>query len=207
MPDPQNSLKKEIIAIGKKLYALRLVSGRAGNLSAKSDKNSVFITATGTCLGELKPQDIIRVNLANKADIASKRLRVSSEFPLHWLIYQNFPAKVVLHCHPPLTNAYFAVYPKLKTLTLESKFYLGEIPVVKQKTLTITRPRQLIRALKKNKIAVVRNHGVVSIADNFEEALYLIEVLEETVKIAAVSALLKKGISGELDKTIRNYLR
>jgi ribulose-5-phosphate 4-epimerase/fuculose-1-phosphate aldolase len=207
MPNPQNSLKKEIIAIGKKLYALRLVSGRAGNLSARSGKINIFITARGTCLGELKPQDIIRVNLANKVDIARKRRQVSSEFPLHRLIYQNFTDKVVIHCHPPLTNAYFSIYPKLKTLTFESKFYLGEVPVVGQRTLTITRPREVIRALETNKIVVVKNHGVVSIADNFKEALYLIEVLEETVKIAAVAALLKKGISGKLDKAIRNYLR
>jgi len=207
MANSRNSLKKQIIAIGSKLYSLRLVTARAGNLSARVDKDNILITATGSCLGQLKSQHIIRVNLKNKTDIAAKRSFVSSEFPLHRLIYQNFPAKVVIHCHPPLTNAYFTVYPKLKTLTLESKFYLGEVPVVRQSSLTVTRPKEVVGALKNNKIVVLKNHGVVSIADNFKEALYLIEVLEETVKVAVVAALLKKGLSGKLNKTLKDYLR
>ncbi len=207
MPDPQKSLKKQIIAVGGKLYSLRLVSACAGNLSARAGRDNILITATGSCLGELRPKDIIRVNLGNTADIFRKRRLVSSEFPLHRLIYRTFPAKVVIHCHPPLTNAYFSVYPKLKTLTFESKFYLGEVPLVKQKTLTISRPGEIIRALKKNKIVIVKNHGVVSIGDNFKEALYLVEILEETVKIAGLAALFKRGIPGVMGKALRKYLK
>ncbi len=94
----EKTFKEEIIKIGKKLYDLRLVVARAGNLSARIDSENILITATGTSLGSLTPGDIIKVNLNNEADIKNKP--VTSEFPLHSLVYKNSPHKVIIHCHP-----------------------------------------------------------------------------------------------------------
>jgi len=204
MPDKTGVLKKEIVAIGRELYALRLVSGRAGNLSARLDKNHILITVTGTCLGALKYSDLIKADLNKESETKIKR--ASSEFPLHRLIYKNFPAKVAIHCHPPLTNAYFAIYPKLKNLTYESKLYLKRVPVVEQKGLTMTQPKLVIGALKTSNLVIVRNHGVVCIGDDFKEALYLIEVLEESVKVAALARLFKKKGCDDLDKALKMSL-
>lgn len=190
MPDKPKVLRKQIIDIGKQLCRLGLVSGRAGNLSARLDKNNLLITATGRALGNLKYPDILQVNLTKKKEAKAKP--VSSEFPLHSLIYRSFSSKVVIHCHPPLTNAYFCIYSSLKALTLETKFYLGEIPVVKQKTPTVTRPELVIKSLRKARLVVLKNHGVVSVGENFEEALSLIEALESAVRVVTVVRLLKK---------------
>jgi len=197
-------LKEEIVAIGRELYALRLVSSRAGNLSARLDADNILITATGTCLGALKYSDLIKADLNKESETKIKR--ASSEFPLHRLIYKNFPAKVAIHCHPPLTNAYFAIYTQLKNLTYESKFYLEKVPLVEQKGLTMTQPKLVIGALKTSNLVVVKNHGVVCIGDNFEEALYLIEVLEESVKVAALARLFKKKVCDDLDKALKMSL-
>ena len=149
-----------------------------------------MVTATGTSLGDLKNDDIIKVDLTKVADMKNKRL--TSEFPLHSLIYKNFPNKVIIHCHPTLINGYFAVFPELKALTFETKLYLGNVPVVEQDTPAITKLEPVIEALKISNLVVIKNHGVVAIADNFSDALYLIEALEEAVKIASVARLLKK---------------
>ena len=197
----EKTLKDEIIKTGKKLYQVRLFAGRAGNLSARLDKGHILITATGSCLGELKDKDIIKADINGKS--TAKNKGVSSEFPLHRLIYKNFPAERIIHCHPPLTNAYFAVYTSLKELTLETKFYLGNIPVVNLNTPTITKPELVVGALKTNKLVVIRNHGVVAVGKNFKEALSLIETLENSVKVAAVARLFKKNILGELDTRLK----
>jgi len=195
------ALKKEIIKIGKKLYDLRLVVARAGNLSARLDNDNILVTKSGTSLGSLTLNDIIKVGLSN---IENKP--VTSEFPLHSLVYKNFPHKVIIHCHPPLVNAYFALYSDLKTLTFETKLYLGNIPVVAQDTPAITKPELVIDALKINNLVVIKNHGVVSIADKFSDALYLIESLEEAVKTASVARLFKKEILDDLDQELKNDL-
>lgn len=197
--------KKQIIAVGKKLAESRLVCACSGNLSVRLDAGNILITATGTELGNLKYSDIIKVNLAKRVSAGVKK-QPSSELSMHRLIYQNFPCRAVIHCHPPLANAYFAVSPKLRVLTFETQFYLKEVPVVKQKGVNVTCLEAVIRALKNNRIVVVKNHGVFSIADNFPQALKPILILEEAVKVAAVARLFKKKSLDKIDREIKKCL-
>ena len=200
----EKSIRDEIANIGKKLYELRLVVGRSGNLSARLDENTILITATGSSLGNLSPDEIIKVDLKDEEDLKNKRL--TTEFPLHRMVYENFPHKNIIHCHPTLINAYFAVCPELKTLTFESKLYLGNIPVVEQETPAISKPELIIEALKASNLVVAKNHGVVSVADKFSDCLYFIETLEEAVKVAATARLFKKDVLDDLDKALKENL-
>lgn len=198
----EKRLKEEIIDIGRKLYMSRLVTARAGNLSARLDSENILITATGTSLSSLNEDDIIKININYDA----KNIRLSTEYPLHHLIHRNFQNKTVIHCHPPLINGYFAVYKHLKPLTFETKLYLGDVPVVEQETPSITNPELVIDALKTNNLTVIKNHGVVVIADKFQDGLYLIENLEEAVRVAAVARLFKKEALDDLDKELKKDL-
>lgn len=198
------NLKSQIIKIGKRLYHTGLTVAKSGNISCRIDNENILITATGTFLGDLKPDDIVKVNLATGKSEAD--IKPSSELPLHSLVYKNFPAKVVVHAHPPLINGYFAVAKNIKPLTFETKFYLGQVPVVEQDTPTVTKPEQVIDALKTNNLAVLKNHGVVSIAENPEAALSLIEALEEAVRTAAVARIFDKGILDDLDSALKETL-
>jgi len=197
-------LKKEIIEIGKRLSVLRLVAGRSGNLSVRLDGTNILVTATQTALGDLKAKDILKVDLTNESDLKDKH--VTTEFPLHSLIYKNFPHKAVVHCHPMLINAYFAVYSDIKALTFETKLYLGNVPVVEQDTPAVTKPELVIEALKTSNLVVLKNHGAVAVADNLKDALYLIETLEEAVRTCAVARLFKKDILDDLDKELKGAL-
>lgn len=200
----ERQLRNEIIDIGKKLYQLRLVAARAGNLSARLDQDNILITATGTALGNLRNEDILKIDLANPQDLKNKRL--STEFPLHNLIYKNFKHHVVIHCHPALVNGYFAVYSDIKPLTFETKLYLGNVPVVAQETPAVTKPELVIEALKLNNLVVLKNHGVVSVSDDFKSALYLIEELEEAIRTVALARIFKKEVLDELDKELKTTL-
>ncbi|MCK4912087.1 MAG: class II aldolase/adducin family protein [Candidatus Omnitrophica bacterium] len=204
MVDQENKLKDEMIRVGKRLYSQGLTVARSGNVSARIDDENILITASQSFLGSLDPLDIVKVNLnSNKSE--SDR-NPSSELSLHSLVYKNFPSKVVVHCHPPLINGYFAVSSSLKALTFETKFYLGEVPIIKQETPTVTNPDQVIEALKTNNLVVLKNHGVVVIANNFDEALSLVEALEEAVCTVAVARLFDKSVLDDLDKPLKEKL-
>lgn len=200
----ERALKKEIIKVGARLYQSGLAVAKSGNISARFDDKFILITATGTNLGSLKYKDIVKVELASGALCGS--IKPSSELPLHTLVYKNFSAKVVLHCHPPLINGYFAVTSDLKALTFETKFYLGEVPVVAQETPTVTKPELVISALKSNNLVVLKNHGTISIADKFSDALSLTEALEEAVRSTALARIFKKDLLDDLDRAIRDDL-
>jgi L-fuculose-phosphate aldolase len=197
-------MKEEIIKIGKRLYETGLTVAKSGNISCRLDENNILITATGTFLGDLKEEDIVKVNLSDGKCFDTKK--PSSELPLHTLVYKNSPAKVVIHAHPPLINGYFAVRDSLKAVTFETKFYLGDVPVVAQETPTVTNPAPVIDALKSNNLVVLKNHGVVSVGEKFEDALSLIEALEEAVKSAAIARLFDKEGFDNLESALKENL-
>jgi len=203
MSRQEASLKKEIIKIGRQLYERRLVVATSGNLSARLGNDEMLVTATGTALGSLRPSNILKVSLH---DTREKNKRLSIEFPLHSLIYKNLYCQAVIHCHPPLINGYFAVYDELKTLTFESRLYLGAVPVVTQETPSITQPEAVVDALKVNNLVVVKNHGLVCIGASFSESFNLIETLEEAVKVAAVARLFKRESFDRLDRELKDSL-
>ncbi len=200
----REQLINEIIKVGKRLYETGLVVAKSGNISCKLDEDNILITASGSFLGELSDDDIAQVNLKTSEEKGPQKS--SSELPLHSLIYNNFKNKVIIHCHPPLINGYFAACSSLKALTFETKFYLGEVPVVKQDTPTVTNPGPVIEALKTNNMVVLKNHGVVAVSDKFNEALSLIEALEEAVRTAAVARLFKKDILDDMDTALKKRL-
>jgi L-fuculose-phosphate aldolase len=204
MTDKEQLLKNEIIKVGKRLYQAGLAVAKSGNLSCRIDNEHILITATGTFLGDLKEDDIVKVDLATGKSESGKN--PSSELPLHSLVYKNFPAEIVLHCHPPLINGYFALNNSLKALTFETKFYLGDVPVVAQETPTVTDPAAVISALKSNSLVVLKNHGTVAIGKKFEDALSLTEALEEAVRSAAIGRLFSKEAFDELDSALKETI-
>jgi L-fuculose-phosphate aldolase len=199
------TIKEQIIAVGRKLARAQLVCARSGNLSARFARGSILITASATLLGDLKYPDIVKVSLAGAVSGAVKR-RPSSELPAHLAAYNNFDCQVVIHCHPPLVNAYFAVLPDLKALTFETRFYLKEVPVIAQRGVNVSDLKALIRALRKSRLVVVRNHGVFSVGDDFQQALERVLILEEAVKVAAVARLFKKKNLDKIDRQIKKCL-
>jgi L-fuculose-phosphate aldolase len=196
--------KEKIIQVGKRLYQTGLAIAKSGNISLRIDENNILITATGTFLGDLKEEDIVKVDLVTNKTKDTKA--PSSELPLHSLVYKNSSAKAVIHAHPPLINGYFAVNSTLKALTFETKFYLGEVPVIEQDTPTVTNPEPVIKALKNNNLVVLKNHGVVAIGEKFEDALSLIEALEEAVKSAAIARIFNKEALDNLDSALKEDL-
>lgn len=205
MEEQEKILREEIIKAGRRLYDTGLAVAKSGNISARLDSGHILITATGTFLGCLKEDDIVKVDL--DTNIASGNKNPSSELPLHSLIYKNFAKERVIHAHPPLINGYFAVCPGLKALTFETKFYLGEVPVIEQDTPTVTKPELVIAALKTNNLAVLKNHGAVVMADKFEDALGLLEALEEAVKSAAIARLFNKEALDNLEQALKEDLK
>src|ERR1700744_1450298 len=99
-------LRNKIIEIGKLLWDKGLVTGFNGNISTRVDADTILITATGTCLGFLKPADIVTLSL--KTGEVVGEAKASSERFMHSEVYKNFPdIKAVVHTHPTYTNGFF----------------------------------------------------------------------------------------------------
>ena len=180
-------LKEEMITIGQLLWRKDLASGLNGNISRRIDKDTILLTAHGTCLGNLETKDILAMKLGGEL---LEEGSVSTEKLLHTEVYKNFPdAQAVIHTHTTYTNAFFLENETFVPRIFEAKFYLGEIKGIPQTTPAVTDAGPVVGGFKKNNIVVLRNHGVAAKGENLFDCFLLIQVLEEAVKTEAISRL------------------
>ena len=102
MFEQQNSIQTILCKIAKDFHRRGWMSGTAGNLSAKSDTDTMWITASGKSKGQLKEEDLLKINI-NTAEVVERNLdnnKPSAETAIHQVIYQLFPeATACLHVH------------------------------------------------------------------------------------------------------------
>jgi len=187
-------LKIKIIEIGKLLWDKGLVTGFNGNISARVYGDTFLITASGTCLGFLKEEDIVLMDLSGKVTGEGK---ASSEKLMHMEIYKNFPQmQAVVHTHTTYTNGFFLANNSFTPKTFEAKFYLGEVKSIEQSTPSVTDAAPVIKELKANSITVLRNHGVVAVGPDLFHAFVLVQELEEQVKMDLVAVHYQRMTEG-----------
>jgi ribulose-5-phosphate 4-epimerase/fuculose-1-phosphate aldolase len=177
--------KQEIIFWGAQLHQQGINYGRSGNMSMRiGDK--ILITAHESYLGFLHEDDILIID--KEGNILEGDTEPTSEKLLHVSIYQQFPQKnVAIHAHPPYTVHYFHYHDTLTPITLEERVYLGKVNAITQRTPTITDLESAHQALGNNDIVVIKDHGVVTIGEDFQYTFALIELLEVNARVHLIA--------------------
>lgn len=184
----ENQLREQICLFAKSLFDRGLTSGSSGNISARTEDGGLLVSPTGSCFGRLDPASLSRFD-------ASGRLTgghaPTKEMPLHAAFYETRAttgAVVHLHsCHSVALSMLPGIDEEcfLPPLTAYSIMRLGKV-----KLLPYFRPGDpamgdAVRGLAGKRAAVMlANHGPVVAGKNLEAAVYAIEELEETARLA-----------------------
>lgn len=172
--------ESEMIRWGKLLFERRLISGWGGNLSCRVGKNDFLITGQHAPLGFLAPKDLVRLKSDGKP--ARKGRRASSETPMHLAVYAGTDAQAIVHVHPPMVLAFSLTHDSFAPVSYEEKYTIGKVSVIAQDTPTVTKPEEVVEALKYNPVVIIKGHGTVAIGKNFQEAFLYTDLLEEAVQ-------------------------
>jgi L-fuculose-phosphate aldolase len=91
-------LREEIISSIRELQVLGLLSGTAGNLSARTPEGAVLITPSGLDYTWLRPEDIVLVDVEGR--VLAGDLVPSSEVAMHTRLYRCQPqVGGIVHSH------------------------------------------------------------------------------------------------------------
>ncbi len=189
-------LRETICAMARSVFDRGLTGGASGNISARLSDGRLLVTPTGSSLGTLDPGRLSLLDMQGRlisGDAPTK------EMPLHSAFYETRGAKsgAIVHLHSTHSVA-LSMLPEtdpdnvLPPLTPYSVMRLGKV-----KLLPYFRPGdaaigEAIRGLAGKRSAVLlANHGPVVAARDLEAALYAMEELEETARLA----LLTRGMS------------
>jgi L-fuculose-phosphate aldolase len=172
-------IKKEICAVGRKLWMRQFVDGNGGNISYRIGPNEVLCTPTLVSKFDLAPEDICLVDLEGN-QIAGSKPR-TSELLLHLEVYKEVPeAKAVLHCHPPHATAYAITGRVPPNMVIpEFEVFVGKVAISPYETPgTKAFAETVLPYVKQHNTVLLSNHGVLCWADTVTHAEWYAEVLE-----------------------------
>ena len=190
------AVKKEICAVGRKLWMRQYVDGNGGNISYRIGPNEVICTPTLVSKFDLTPEDLSLVDLEGN-QIAGTRPRTSEIF-LHLEIFKAVPeAKACVHCHPPHATAYAItgrVPPNL--IIPEFEVFVGKVAISPYESPgTEAFAQTVLPFVKQHNTVLLANHGIICWADTVTHAEWYVEVLETYCATLMLAAQLGVPIS------------
>jgi len=186
MPD-----RSTIVEICRRVYDKGFVSAYDGNISVLTENNSILITRSGVCKGDVKESDIIEINFAG--EIINGKGKISTEYKIHLYAYSRRPeVNAVVHCHPTYATAFASSGEGLtKPVFPEVILTLGKVPLCKYATpSTDDLPLSMGPYIDYAWAFLFENHGAVTLGKTLRDAYYKMEKLEHAAKTLFVSKLL-----------------
>jgi len=175
-------LKQLMVRVARRLDQKGILTSTDGNMSALLDDGGTLITPSGSCKGELEPEQLVRLY----RDGSPRAGKPSSEIALHRMIYARRPdVRAIIHAHPPYATAYAVAGLALdQPILSEAILSLGKVPVASYAMPTAEELARSVEPLVAQHDAVLmRFHGAVCFAKDIEQAGYLMETLEHVARI------------------------
>ncbi len=183
---PEWQLRREMTAIGRKLYERRYISASDGNLSSRVGRDRFLVTPSGACLGELRPQDLLYV--AGDGTRLVGHAQPTSELPMHLAVYEERPdVGAIVHAHPVCATALtLAGLTLADPLLPELSLHLGSIPTAPYATLATAEGAAAVRELARSHDALILDrHGTLTMGSDLDTAYRHLEQLEHSAEIVA----------------------
>jgi L-fuculose-phosphate aldolase len=180
----EHELREQICQIGRRIYAKGFAAANDGNISVRLDEREVLCSPTMVCKGDLKPDELCKVDYEGK-QLSGRRKR-SSEILLHLTAYKHNPkVQAVVHCHPPHATAFaVAGEPIPKCVLPEVELFLGEVPIAAYETPGTQRfADTIIPFVHRCNTIILANHGTVTFGPDLEKAYWNSEIIDAYCRI------------------------
>lgn len=160
-----------------------------GHVSSRLTQGGYLIKANGLGLGETSAGDTVRVDNEGKTD---ETQRLHSEAPIHTEIYRSRPdVGSVVHTHHPSIAALTATDVGLEMVSQDSVYFWQKHSTFNSAAMITDAAAgaDLATALGPRRAVLLRNHGLVTVGSNIQEAVILAVALgrSATTQIRASS--------------------
>ena len=170
-PGRVDELRREIVAVGRRLYERGLVAGSEGNISTRLSGGRILATPSGASKGFLSPEDLVVTDLAGRSLDGG---RASSELHMHLKVYAlRDDVAAVVHAHPPTATGFAIAGRALDECVVpEVIATLGQVPIVPYGTpSTEELPDRMPPWVASHDALLLANHGAVTYAPSLAQAI------------------------------------
>jgi L-fuculose-phosphate aldolase len=191
MTTSDESVRAEIVEVGRRLYAAGFCASNDGNITVRLDAGRIMTTPKSVSKGFMTPDMMVIVDPAGKK-ISGER-DASSELKMHLAVYENRPdVNAVVHAHPPTATGFaVAGIPLDRAVLAEVITTLGSIPIADYATPSTTELPDAVRQyIKAHDGLLLANHGALTVCRSLMSAYYKMETVEHFAKISLTARLL-----------------
>jgi L-fuculose-phosphate aldolase len=161
--------RDRIAAAARRLAEAGLVTGSAGNVSARAGE-LVVVTPTGARLEEIAAAQVAVVGLDGEQ--VDGELAPSSELGLHLGIYRRHEAGAVVHTHARFATALACVIDELPVIHYQMLALGGSVRVAPYATFGTPELAELtLEALEGRSAALMANHGAIVYGPDLDTAM------------------------------------
>ena len=185
------SLRADIVEIGRRMYARGYTASNDGNISVRIGPDRLLMTPKSVCKGFMTPDMMCVTDLSGKK-IAGDR-DPSSEALMHLEVYRQRPdVNAVVHAHPPTATGFaVAGIPLDRAVLAEVLTTLGSIPLAEYATpSTAELPDAVRKYIKAHDGMLLANHGALTVGTDLYSAYYKMETIEHFAHISLVARML-----------------
>jgi L-fuculose-phosphate aldolase len=201
------------VRVCRRLARNMYVTGFGGNLAWRLDDDLLLITPTQMHKGDIRPRDVVFINLAG--DVVEGKRRPTGEMPMYLKFFAERPDIVsVLHCHPPHVCAMAITTGEnwlMRPLYPETTIEVGPVPVVPYaEPLTEELAQNFGPFLPRYNSFIMENHGLVTMSrGDIRWTLMNVELLEVTAQsvLLALQAGGIKALDREAVVRLGNVMR
>ncbi len=172
--------ERELVAeYGKKLIKCNLTTGSGGNISIfNREEELIAISPSGVDYFEIKPEDVVIVNLDGK--IIDGHLKPSSELDMHLIFYKNREdANAIVHTHSKYATAISCMGWNLEPVHYLIGLAGYDVKCAEYATYgTMELGENALKALGDRNAVLLGNHGLIALGTGLERAFSTAEHLE-----------------------------
>lgn len=200
-----NIYKQEIIETGRWIMEKNLTWGTSGNISVR-EGDHIYVTASGTVIGDLHEEDITVVDLEGKVLEGRKP---SKETGMHLEVYRKRPeVAAVLHASPFWTTFAACTTIEMKTdLFIESMYYdekLLRVPYFHAGSSALA--EAVSKVAEKTHVILMEHHGMLCYDQNLKECRSALEVTENVCRMNIMAQSAGIPLQELPKETVRDFL-
>ncbi len=186
------SLKLEVVNVGRMMHEAGLTTGTWGNISARlPNSDLIVITPSGFDKGKLSPRDMVVIRM--DGGVVEGVHKPSIETPMHLHIYEIRPdVGAIVHTHSPMATSVGVAGLEIPAITVELAVHIGgKVPLVKYACPGTSKLGiEAAKILEDFNAAILESHGVVAVGSDLNIAFNRALMVEDAARFFIFAKIL-----------------
>jgi ribulose-5-phosphate 4-epimerase/fuculose-1-phosphate aldolase len=181
-------LKKKLAAGFRMIARRKMDDGIAGHISCRvpGTHDEFWVNPLGLFFEEVTASDLLVVNVKGEI-VEGNRPYNQAAFAIHSVLHsQRHDVQAICHTHPPKGTAFAAMGRKIKIVDQTACSFYEDNTLVTEYDGVVATPEMAMgmhHAIGNHRVAVLQNHGLITMAGSIEQAVIDMLDLERTCEL------------------------